>query len=82
MPIRLYVASDFLSQAEHGPDSQSILLTTSEKLLDILPGVIDEMLDALPRRDMMLHPLDHSRLILMHDDDEMMEFSNQYARSI
>lgn len=74
-----FVASDFLSQAEHGPDSQSILLTTSEKLLDILPGVIDEMLDALPRRDMMLHSLDHSRLILMHDDDEMMEFSNQYA---
>lgn len=74
-----FVASDFLSQAEHGPDSQSILLTTSEKLLDILPGVIDEMLAALPRRDMMLHSLDHSRLILMHDDDEMMEFSNQYA---
>jgi histidinol dehydrogenase len=74
-----FVASDFLSQAEHGPDSQSILLTTSEQLLDKLPGVIDDMLSRLPRRDMMLKSLEHSRLILMHDDAEMMAFSNLYA---
>lgn len=74
-----FVASDFLSQAEHGPDSQSILLTTSGRLLEALPGVIDGMLATLPRRDMMMHSLEHSRLILMHDDDEMMEFSNLYA---
>ncbi|WP_295732085.1 histidinol dehydrogenase [uncultured Muribaculum sp.] len=75
----VFVASDFLSQAEHGPDSQSILLTTSPRLIDCLPAIIDEMLSRLPRRDMMMKSLGHSRLILMHDDAEMMEFSNLYA---
>ena len=56
-----FVAADFLSQAEHGPDSQSILLTT------------------LPRCEMMKKSLNHSRIILFADDDEMMEFSNTYA---
>lgn len=74
-----FVAADFLSQAEHGPDSQSILLTTSPQLARQLPEVIDSMLDTLPRRDMMMRSLSHSRIILMHDDDEMMEFSNTYA---
>lgn len=74
-----FVAADFLSQAEHGPDSQSMLLTTSPELARKLPGVIDAMLDTLPRRDMMLRSLSHSRIILMHDDDEMMAFSNTYA---
>lgn len=74
-----FVAADFLSQAEHGPDSQSMLLTTSPELARKLPGVIGAMLDTLPRRDMMLRSLSHSRIILMHDDDEMMAFSNTYA---
>ena len=74
-----FVAADFLSQAEHGPDSQSILLTTSPDLADRLPGVIDSLLEKLPRRDMMLRSLRHSRIILMRDDDEMMAFSNEYA---
>lgn len=74
-----FVAADFLSQAEHGPDSQSMLLTTSPELARKLPGVIEAMLDTLPRRDMMLRSLSHSRIILMHDDDEMMAFSNTYA---
>lgn len=75
----VFVASDFLSQAEHGPDSQSILLTTSPELADALPGVIDTLLSRLPRRDMMEKSLSHSRLILLHDDKEMMDFSNLYA---
>lgn len=75
----LFVATDFLSQAEHGPDSQSILLTTSEKLLDTFPDILDKLLSRLPRRDMMMHSLEHSRIILLHDDAEMMEFSNLYA---
>lgn len=53
MPTLALVAADFLSQAEHGPDSQSMLLTTSPELARKLPGVIDAMLDTLPRRDMM-----------------------------
>lgn len=74
-----FVAADFLSQAEHGPDSQSILLTSSPELAEKLPGVIDGMLDSLPRRDMMMRSLSHSRIILLHDDEEMMAFSNLYA---
>jgi len=74
-----FVAADFLSQAEHGPDSQSILLTTSLRLTDRLPEVIERLLSTLPRRDMMNRSLEHSRIILLGDMDEVMEFSNDYA---
>ena len=74
-----FVASDFLSQAEHGPDSQSILLTTSESLAKRLPGVIDDSLNRLPRREMMLRSLSHSHVIVLRDYDEIMRFANEYA---
>lgn len=74
-----FVASDFLSQAEHGPDSQSILLTTSESLAECLPGVIDDSLNRLPRREMMLRSLSHSHVIVLRDYDEIMRFANEYA---
>lgn len=74
-----FVASDFLSQAEHGPDSQSILLTTSNDFAQKLPKVIDELLNTLPRKEMMLKSLAHSRIIVLKDNDEIMEFANNYA---
>ena len=74
-----FVASDFLSQAEHGPDSQSILVTSSEKLLEQLPIEIENLLNVLPRREMMEKSLSHSRMILFNTDDEVMDFSNHYA---
>lgn len=74
-----FVASDFLSQAEHGPDSQSILLTTSEDFASKLPAVINELLDTLPRKEMMLKSLSHSRIIVLKDEKEIMDFSNEYA---
>ena len=74
-----FVASDFLSQAEHGPDSQSILVTSSEKLLEQLPLEIENLLQVLPRREMMEKSLSHSRMILLSNDDEIMDFSNYYA---
>ena len=74
-----FVASDFLSQAEHGPDSQSILLTTSKSLAERLPGVIDDSLNRLPRREMMLRSLSHSHVIVLRDYDEIMRFANEYA---
>ena len=74
-----FVASDFLSQAEHGPDSQSILLTTSENLAERLPGVIVDSLNRLPRREMMLRSLSHSHVIVLRDYDEIMRFANEYA---
>lgn len=74
-----FVASDFLSQAEHGPDSQSILVTSSEKLLEQLPIEIENLLNVLPRREMMEKSLIHSRMILLSTDDEVLDFSNHYA---
>ncbi len=74
-----YVASDFLSQAEHGPDSQSILLTTSPELVQKLPTVIEKLLERLPRQEMMGKSLSHSHIILLNSIDDMMDFANEYA---
>ena len=74
-----FVASDFLSQAEHGPDSQSILLTTDEAFANRLPAVIEQMLSTLPRREMMEKSLSHSRIIVLRNPDEVMDFVNEYA---
>lgn len=74
-----FVAADFLSQAEHGPDSQSILLTRDVTLANALPQVIEDMLATLPRQEMMRKSLSHSHVILLHDDDEIMRFANEYA---
>lgn len=74
-----FVAADFLSQAEHGPDSQSILLTTSEKLIEELPQQLNNLLNVMPRRDMIEKSLSHSRIILLKDLDQIIDFSNAYA---
>lgn len=76
---REFVASDFLSQAEHGPDSQSILLTTDEALANEMPEELNRLLATLPRREMMLKSLSHSSIILLKSDAEIFEFANEYA---
>ena len=74
-----FVASDFLSQAEHGADSQSVLFTTDETILAPLQTEIERQLAALPRRELTAKALAHSRLVLLHDTDELMELVNRYA---
>lgn len=74
-----FVASDFLSQAEHGPDSQSILLTASTDFAQKLPDVLKELLETLPRKDMMTKSLAHSRIIVLKNENEIMDFANEYA---
>ncbi|MDR2773835.1 MAG: histidinol dehydrogenase [Tannerella sp.] len=74
-----YVAADFLSQAEHGEDSQSILVTTSETLAEAVKKEIAKQLSELPRRDYIEKSLLHSRIIILKDDAEMIEFTNRYA---
>lgn len=74
-----FVAADLLSQAEHGLDSQSILVTDSEILLNSVKSEIEKLLPMLPRREMMRKSLSHSRLILMKSIDEVMDFVNFYA---
>ncbi|MDR1881766.1 MAG: histidinol dehydrogenase [Prevotella sp.] len=74
-----FIASDFLSQAEHGADSQSILLTTSERLAEAVTHEIERQLATLPRRELTGKSLANSRIIILENEDEMLDFSNRYA---
>ncbi|MDR1380749.1 MAG: histidinol dehydrogenase [Tannerella sp.] len=74
-----YIAADFLSQSEHGEDSQSVLVTTSETLAEAVREEINKQLCALPRRNFIEKSLSHSRIIILENDAEMLEFTNGYA---
>lgn len=74
-----FVASDLLSQAEHGVDSQVILITTSEDLANKVSEEVERQLNELPRMDIARKALEYSHLIVVHNDEEMMELSNLYA---
>ena len=74
-----YIAADFLSQAEHGADSQSVLVTASEVLAEKVKKEIAHQLSKLPRRDLAEKSLAHSFVVLLADDDEIIDFTNQYA---
>ncbi len=74
-----FVAADLLSQCEHGPDSQAILITTSERLVDLVLLEIESQLSALPRKDIANQSLSHSRILLVKDVDEAIEMTNRYA---
>lgn len=78
VPAR-FIAADLLSQAEHGSDSQVLLLSTSKELLENTRQEIDKMLKDLPRKDIAEKALEHSRLILLSDMTEIMEMVNFYA---
>jgi len=74
-----FVAADLLSQAEHGVDSQVLLITTSEQLLYDVQAEVSRQLEPLPRKDIALKALDNSRLVLVADEQEMMDMANAYA---
>ena len=74
-----FVAADLLSQAEHGVDSQVLLVTTSEGLLSEVASEVERQLALLPRNEIARQALEHSKMILVHNDDEMMRLTNQYA---
>ena len=74
-----FVAADLLSQAEHGIDSQVLLITTSEQLLNDVQAETDRQLALLPRRDIAAKALENSRYVLVGSPDEMMALSNAYA---
>ncbi len=73
------VALDLLSQAEHGVDSQVILVTDSIELADATDAEIAAALPSLPRRDIMEQSLAHSRCMLVSDIDAALDVSNAYA---
>ena len=74
-----FVAADLLSQAEHGIDSQVLLITTSENKLEEIQQEVNKQLEALPRKDMASKALDNSRYVLVRSADEMIDLSNCYA---
>ena len=74
-----FVAADLLSQAEHGRDSQVILLTTSAEFIDRVQAEVDRQVVLLPRNEIAQAALENSRMILLKNDDEIMEMTNEYA---
>ena len=74
-----FVASDFLSQAEHGADSQSILMTTDDALVAPVQAEIERQLTLLPRRELVEKSLSHSKIVVLKDYDELMALTNEYA---
>jgi len=75
----VFVAADLLSQAEHGVDSQVLLISTSEEMICQVKEEIDRQVEVLPRKDIALKALENSTLVLVHDKQEAMELSNAYA---
>ncbi|MBR1595924.1 MAG: histidinol dehydrogenase [Phocaeicola sp.] len=74
-----FVAADLLSQAEHGVDSQVLLVSTSEKLIKQVEQEVERQLDVLPRKEIAAKALENSRLILVHSMEEAMDMTNMYA---
>ena len=74
-----FVAADLLSQAEHGIDSQVLLITTSEAKLTEIQQEVAKQLEALPRKELAAKALDNSRLVLVNNTHDMIALSNLYA---
>ena len=77
--VPAFVAADLLSQAEHGPDSQTVLLTPSRGLAEQVAREVERQLAALPRRQTAALALENSRIVVLDSPDEMIEMSNAYA---
>jgi len=74
-----FIAADFLSQAEHGADSQSLLLTTSFELASAVRHEIHNQLESLPRRELTEKSLVYSKIIVLESRNDVIDFTNQYA---
>jgi len=74
-----YVAADLLSQAEHGPDSQVVLLSNSEQVIEECTLALAKQVELLPRKETALKALENSTALILKDISECIEFSNQYA---
>lgn len=74
-----FVAADLLSQAEHGIDSQALLITTSTTLQQAVKAEVERQLALLPRKEIAEKSLANSKLIVVSSMDEALEMTNQYA---
>ena len=74
-----FVAADLLSQAEHGVDSQVLLVVNKESLVETIKGQLVTQLDKLPRKELAEKALDNSKIMLVNNDEEAIELLNEYA---
>ncbi|WP_183413544.1 histidinol dehydrogenase [Microbacter margulisiae] len=74
-----YIAADLLSQAEHGVDSQSVLFTVDEELIDQVLVELEVQLDLLPRKDLAQQALKHSKIIYIPKIEDAIRMINEYA---
>jgi histidinol dehydrogenase len=74
-----FVAADLLSQAEHGSDSQVILVSTSEEVIERVILELNKQVELLPRKNIAIKALENSRAILVNNKSEAMELLNEYA---
>ena len=74
-----FIAADLLSQAEHGPDSQVLLVSTNDHIIDNVLEEVNRQVEQLPRKDIALKALKNSKAIIVHDQAEAIELINSYA---
>ncbi len=77
--IPAFVASDLLSQAEHGTDSQVILVSNSQKLIDEVEKEINDQTQVLPRKEIAQKAIENSKLIFIEKESNALDFINEYA---
>lgn len=77
--VPAFVAADLLSQAEHGPDSQVLLVSTSKQLVDEVNSALTSQLSFLPRKDLASKALHNSRAVLMNNLSDAVDLVNEYA---
>jgi histidinol dehydrogenase len=74
-----FIAADLLSQAEHGPDSQVLLVLKDEFLLTAIQKEVEKQLDELPRKEIAAQALESSRIVICKDNQTMIDLVNWYA---
>jgi histidinol dehydrogenase len=77
--IPAFVAADLLSQAEHGADSQVLLVSTSKKLLASVNLTLSSQMDKLPRKDLAAKSIANSKAILLENEEDAIDLLNEYA---
>jgi len=75
----VFVASDLLSQAEHGVDSQVILVSTSKVMIDAVEKEVEKQIEKLPRKEIAQKAIDNSKLIYVSDDRTAIDLINEYG---
>lgn len=77
--VPAFVAADLLSQAEHGPDSQAMLVTTDAAVAEAVAAEVEQQLAALPRKEIAAKSIANSRIIVLADKQDCIDFTNAYG---